>query len=75
VQDGSYQLTVPGLAPGQTHVLSLPVNAPAGTESVSVLSSLTVRNGVDSKPSNDSLSGQIILIAPETLVGTAQNGP
>jgi hypothetical protein len=66
VNNGTFQLMTANLLPGQTQVLTLPVNAPGGSiESVPVESTLTIRNGLDSKPSNDSLAGQIVLVPLE----------
>ena len=66
VPDGTFPMIVPSLPPGETHVLTLPVNAPTSVESVAIRSGLTLSGTAnDSNPSNDVLSGQIILITPD----------
>lgn len=58
--DSVFPMAVSVLQPGQTQVLTLPVNVPSESESIAVNSVLTL-SAPDSKPSNNSLGGAIVL--------------
>jgi hypothetical protein len=68
-----FPMTVSRLQPGATQVLTLPVNEPTGTESILINSVLNLSDTQDSKPSNNSLSGRIVLISEPLSEPTVAN--
>ena len=74
VGENTFPMSVANLPPGGTQVLTLPVNAPTSAESVAIRSALAV-GGQDSKPENNILTGEIILINGASSEATAANPP
>jgi hypothetical protein len=68
-----FPMSVSRLQPGATQVLTLPVNELTGTESILINSVLNLRDSQDSKPSNNSLGGRIVLISEPPSEPTVAN--
>lgn len=68
-----FPMSVSRLQPGATQVLTLPINKPTGTESILISSVLNLSDSQDSKPSNNSLGGRIVLISEPPSDPTVAN--